>query len=66
MVEKKVDVGWIIYTSDNILESVRSSKGIWFLPIITELCTHLGVIVDKNEKKTKVRRAITARALTDA
>lgn len=62
--KKKADVEWIIY--NNIINLVEPTKGLWFLAIITKLCTQFGVDLEKNKERIKVGLAITAMASTDA
>lgn len=59
----KVDAGWITY--NNIINSVKLSKGLWCPPIITLLWIQSGVGVEKHEEKIMIGLAISAKASTD-
>ncbi|PIN02048.1 hypothetical protein CDL12_25440 [Handroanthus impetiginosus] len=49
MTGKVIDIGKII--SDSIIQSANSTRdGLWFLSLITKLCTRAGVKWDKNEE----------------
>lgn len=63
MIEKmKVDARWIIY--NNIIDSLRPSKGLWFLTIITQLGIQSKVEVERNEENIKAGLAISTKAST--
>lgn len=62
IVKRKVDARWIIY--NNIIDSVKPSKGRWLPAIITQLCIQ-SIGVERNEKKIKVGLAISAKASLD-
>lgn len=46
----KVDAGWIIF--NNMIDFVKTSKGLWFPAMITQLYINASVEVAKNEEKS--------------
>lgn len=49
--KRRVDANRIIF--NNIIDSVKPSKALWFPVVIIELCTNVGVEVTKNERKSR-------------
>lgn len=60
----KVDASWIIH--NNMIDSVKPSKGLWFTIVITQLCINDDVEVAKNEEKVKGGLVITTKPLSNA
>lgn len=65
MIERrKVDAPWIIH--NNMIDSIKSLKGLWFTVVITQLCINDNVEVTKNKEKIKVGLVISAKASSNA
>lgn len=60
--KKRVDAGWNIF--NNMIDSVKLSKGFLFPAMVTDLCINAEVEVVKNEKKVKAGFAISTKVST--
>lgn len=64
MIQNKVNAGWIIL--NNMIDSVKPSKALWFPAIIKQLYINVRVEVGKGKERIKVELAISARAFDEA
>lgn len=59
----KINIGQLIY--DQLMQAVKSSKGLWFPALVTKLCKNAGVKIGQGEERIKPRMPTSTRILEE-